>query len=82
VTEDRADTVQARAGRATPAAVGGCMCNLYSSRGDERAAQVGRMPSSERGAGRSNKGKLSTDAKGEMGAVYKVQLLLGTAGNL
>jgi hypothetical protein len=58
------------------------MCNLYGSKGDKRAAQVGRMPSSERGAGRSNEGELSTDAKGEIGAVCKVQLLLGTAGNL
>jgi hypothetical protein len=58
------------------------MCNLYGGRGDERAAQVGRMPSSEQGAGRSNKGELLTDAKGEMGAVCKVQLLLGTTGNL
>jgi hypothetical protein len=58
------------------------MCDLYGSKGDERAARVEGMPSSERGAGRSNKGELSTDAKGEMGAVYKVQLLLGTAGNL
>jgi hypothetical protein len=40
------------------------------------------MPSSERRAGRSNEGELLTDAKGEMGAVCKVQLLLGTAGNL
>jgi hypothetical protein len=58
------------------------MCNLYGGRRDKRAAQVGRMPSSERGAGRSNEGELLIDAKGEIGAVCKVQLLLGTAGNL
>jgi hypothetical protein len=40
------------------------------------------MPSSKQRAGRSNKGELLTDAKGKMGAVCKVQLLLGTAGNL
>jgi hypothetical protein len=58
------------------------MCNLYSSKGDERAAQVEGMPSSKQGAGRSNEGELLTDAKGEIGAICKVQLLLGTAGNL
>jgi hypothetical protein len=70
--EDRADTVRAGAGRATPAAVGRCMCDLYGGEGDERAARVEGMPSSERGAGRSNEGELLTDAKGEMGAVCKV----------